>query len=52
MSENKNHWLLYDGTCRFCLGMVNRWRGTLERRGVGLAALQDEFPGKMGYVMP
>lgn len=43
MSENKKHWLLYDGTCRFCLGMVNRWRGTLECRGFGFAALQDEW---------
>lgn len=43
MSEIKNHWLLYDGTCRFCLAMVNRWRETLECRGFGLAALQDEW---------
>ncbi|MEE3200345.1 MAG: DCC1-like thiol-disulfide oxidoreductase family protein, partial [Planctomycetota bacterium] len=41
MSENKNHWLLYDGTCRFCLGMVNRWRGALECRGFGFAARQE-----------
>ena len=24
MPENKKHWLLYDGTCRFCLAMVGR----------------------------
>ncbi|MEC9352168.1 MAG: DCC1-like thiol-disulfide oxidoreductase family protein, partial [Planctomycetota bacterium] len=43
MPENKNYWLLYDGTCRFCLGMVKRWRGTLENRGFGFAALQEEW---------
>ncbi len=43
MPENKNYWLLYDGTCRFCLGMVERWRRTLEDRGFGFAALQEEW---------
>ncbi len=43
MPENKNHWLLYDGTCRFCLAMVGRWGKTLVRRGFGLAALHEEW---------
>ena len=42
MPENKKHWLLYDGTCRFCLAMVGRWGKTLAHRGFGLAALNEE----------
>ena len=43
MVEQKEYWLLYDGDCRLCLGMVERWRGALERRGFGLAALQEDW---------
>ena len=43
MPENKKHWLLYDGTCRFCLAMVGRWGKTLAHRGFGLAALNEEW---------
>ena len=41
MPGNGKHWLLYDGNCRFCLGMVKRWRGTLEARGFGFASLHE-----------
>jgi len=41
--ERKKHWLLYDWVCPFCLRWVNRWRGTLERRGFGVAELQAEW---------
>ncbi|MEE2886278.1 MAG: DCC1-like thiol-disulfide oxidoreductase family protein [Planctomycetota bacterium] len=43
MAAQKEHWLFYDGTCRFCIGMVERWRRPLEQRGFGFAALQEDW---------
>ena len=45
MPEKKGPWLLYDGACPFCLRLANRWRGTIERRGIGMAPLQAEWVG-------
>jgi len=33
-------WVLYDGDCSLCLGMVDRFAGTLRRRGFDLNPLQ------------
>ncbi len=35
--------VLYDGACGFCSRWVVFWRRTLERRGVGIAALQEPW---------
>ena len=43
MTEKNGHTLLFDGDCPFCRLMVNRWRGTLERRGFELVPLQTEW---------
>ena len=34
-------WVFYDGECDFCRSLVRRFRSTLEKRGFGLAPLQD-----------
>lgn len=34
-------WVGYDATCGFCVGMVERWRRTFERAGLGFVPLQD-----------
>ena len=53
MPGNGKHWLLYDGNCRFCLGMVKRWRGTLESRGFAFASLHEEWVGeRLGLAGP
>jgi predicted DCC family thiol-disulfide oxidoreductase YuxK len=36
-------WVLYDGSCGFCSRWVPFWRGTLERRGIGIATLQEPW---------
>ena len=36
-------WVLYDGDCAFCLGMVRRFRAVVERRGFCLAPLQTPW---------
>ena len=43
MTDKNGHTLLFDGDCPFCRLMVNRWRGTLERRGFELVPLQTEW---------
>ncbi|SVB67042.1 uncharacterized protein METZ01_LOCUS219896, partial [marine metagenome] len=43
MTEKNGHTLLFDGDCPFCRLMVNRWRGTLDRRGFELVPLQTEW---------
>ena len=43
MTEKTGHTLCYDGDCPFCRSMVNRWRGTLERRGFEIVPLQTEW---------
>ena len=53
MPGNGKHWLLYDGNCRLCLGMVKRWRGTLESRGFAFASLHEEWVGeRLGVAGP
>src|SRR5690348_18475334 len=34
-------WVFYDGECEFCRSLARRFRSTLEKRGFGLAPLQD-----------
>ena len=34
-------WVFFDGGCAFCQSLARRFRSTLERRGFGLAPLQD-----------
>lgn len=34
-------WVFFDRDCRVCSALARRFRGTLESRGFGLAALQD-----------
>jgi predicted DCC family thiol-disulfide oxidoreductase YuxK len=34
-------WVLFDRDCRICTSLVRRLRQTFEKRGFGLAALQD-----------
>ena len=43
MTENIGHKLLFDSDCPFCRSLVNRWRGTLVRRGFELVPLQAEW---------
>jgi predicted DCC family thiol-disulfide oxidoreductase YuxK len=34
-------WVFYDGECEFCRSLARRFRATLQKRGFGLAPLQD-----------
>jgi predicted DCC family thiol-disulfide oxidoreductase YuxK len=34
-------WICFDRDCNFCTSLARRFRRTLEKRGFGLAALQD-----------
>jgi predicted DCC family thiol-disulfide oxidoreductase YuxK len=34
-------WVFFDGECAFCQSLARRFRSTLEKRGFGLAPLQD-----------
>jgi predicted DCC family thiol-disulfide oxidoreductase YuxK len=34
-------WVFYDGECEFCQSLARRFRSTLQKRGFGLAPLQD-----------
>ena len=34
-------WVFFDGDCEICQSLARRFRSTLEKRGFGLAALQD-----------
>ncbi|HQQ77665.1 MAG TPA: DUF393 domain-containing protein [Thermoanaerobaculia bacterium] len=36
-------WVLYDGACGFCSRWVPFWKGTLARRGIGIATLQEPW---------
>jgi predicted DCC family thiol-disulfide oxidoreductase YuxK len=36
-------WVLYDGDCGFCSHWVQFWKPTLERRRIGIAALQEPW---------
>jgi predicted DCC family thiol-disulfide oxidoreductase YuxK len=36
-------WVLYDGACGFCSRWVPFWKGTLAKRGIGIAALQEPW---------
>lgn len=42
-------WVLFDGDCAICIALARRFRRTLEKRGFGLAALQDpRVPALLG----
>ena len=43
MSEKNGHVVMYDGACPLCRSLVDRWRGTLERRGFELVPLQSAW---------
>jgi predicted DCC family thiol-disulfide oxidoreductase YuxK len=34
-------WVFFDRDCSICTGLAQRFRGTFQKRGFGLAALQD-----------
>lgn len=36
-------WVLYDGACGFCSRWVPFWKGTLAKRGLGVATLQEPW---------
>jgi predicted DCC family thiol-disulfide oxidoreductase YuxK len=36
-------WVLYDGACGFCSRWVPFWKGTLEKRGIGIADLREPW---------
>ena len=36
-------WVLYDGACGFCSRGVPFWKGTLAKRGIGIASLQEPW---------
>ena len=36
-------WVLYDGACGFCSRWVPFWKGTLAKRGIGIATLQEPW---------
>jgi predicted DCC family thiol-disulfide oxidoreductase YuxK len=36
-------WVLYDGACGLCSRWVPFWKGTLEKRGIGIATLQEPW---------
>lgn len=36
-------WVLYDGACGFCSRWVPFWKGTLAKRGIGIASLQEPW---------
>jgi predicted DCC family thiol-disulfide oxidoreductase YuxK len=36
-------WVLYDGACGFCSRWVPFWKDTLEKRGIGIATLQEPW---------
>lgn len=36
-------WVLYDDSCGFCRRWVPFWRGTLAKRGLSIAPLQEEW---------
>jgi predicted DCC family thiol-disulfide oxidoreductase YuxK len=36
-------WVLYDGVCGFCSRWVPFWKGTLAKRGIGIATLQEPW---------
>jgi predicted DCC family thiol-disulfide oxidoreductase YuxK len=39
-------WVLYDGACGFCSRWVPFWKGTLAKRGIGTASLQEPWIGE------
>jgi len=36
-------WILYDGSCKICKGIVRRWNSALERRGFACVPLQTDW---------
>ena len=38
-------WVLYDGACGFCSRWVPFWKGTLAKRRIGIATLQERWVG-------
>ena len=40
-SRAERGWVFFDRDCAICMRLAKRYRGTLEARGFGLAALQD-----------
>ena len=36
-------WVLYDGACGFCSRWVPFWKGTLAKRDIGIATLQEPW---------
>jgi len=42
-SRSSAGWVLYDDSCGFCRRWVPFWRGTLAKRGLSIASLQEEW---------
>jgi predicted DCC family thiol-disulfide oxidoreductase YuxK len=48
-SRASRGWVFFDGDCSICISLARRFRRTLEKRGFGLAALQDpRVPALLG----
>ncbi|HKB16123.1 MAG TPA: DUF393 domain-containing protein, partial [Planctomycetota bacterium] len=45
-SSDRRGWVLYDGGCPLCSGLVERFRGALEPRGFGFAPFQEPWVGE------
>jgi predicted DCC family thiol-disulfide oxidoreductase YuxK len=45
-------WVFFDRDCEVCTGLARRFRRTLERRGFGLAALQDPRAASLLNLLP
>ncbi len=43
MAARPDSWVLYDGACGFCSRWVPFWKGTLGKRGFGIATLQEPW---------
>jgi predicted DCC family thiol-disulfide oxidoreductase YuxK len=42
-SSSSAGWVLYDDSCGFCRRWVPFWRGTLAKRGLSIAPLQEDW---------
>lgn len=43
ITQPKNGWILYDGSCGFCSQWVSYWQGLLKTHGFDVVPLQEEW---------